>query len=181
MGSSGRTEPALSAVVILSLTTVSPVKRSVATLRRGRCEWRHFALVESIDSQTKVVIRFQSRSGTSGSTIHLFGTSAHDCSVRSPCFSGRQAAHSSARLLLAGHRMTRAHLHNGLTELRVRPVFTQHQVQPRGQFSGHGHLGDAAILGPPGDDRSVSAADPTAPRSVPLPPAKSAETNCPVC
>lgn len=42
--------------------------------------------------------------------------------------------------------MTRAHLHNGLTELRVRPVFAQHQVQPRGQFSGHGHLGDAAIL-----------------------------------
>jgi len=38
--------------VILSLTTspttVCPVKRSVATLRRGRGEWRHFALVESI-------------------------------------------------------------------------------------------------------------------------------------
>jgi len=31
--------------VILSLTTVCPVKRSVATLRRGRGEWRHFALV----------------------------------------------------------------------------------------------------------------------------------------
>ena len=34
--------------VILSLTTVSPVKRSVATLRRGRREGRHFALVEGI-------------------------------------------------------------------------------------------------------------------------------------
>ena len=44
--------------------------------------------------------------------------------------------------------MTRAHLHDGLTQLRVRPVFAQHQVQARGQLSGHGHLGDAAILAP---------------------------------
>jgi hypothetical protein len=47
--------------------------------------------------------------------------------------------------LLAGHGMTRAHLHDGLTQLRVRPVFAQHQVQPRGQLPGHGHFGDAAI------------------------------------
>jgi hypothetical protein len=33
----------------------------------------------------------------------------------SPTFSGRRAAHSNARLLLAGHGMTRAHLHDGLT------------------------------------------------------------------
>src|SRR5712671_853694 len=88
----------------------------------------------------------ESCSRTSGPTIHLFGTCTHDCSLRTPRFSGRQVAHSSARLLLAGHRMTRAHLHDGLTQLRVRPVFAQHQVQPRGQLPGHRHLGDTAIL-----------------------------------
>jgi hypothetical protein len=35
-------------IVILSLTTVCTVKRILATLRRGRREQRHFALVESL-------------------------------------------------------------------------------------------------------------------------------------
>src|SRR5206468_7882475 len=42
--------------------------------------------------------------------------------------------------------MTRAHLHDGLTQLRIRPLFPQHQVQARGQLPGHGHLGDAAMF-----------------------------------
>src|SRR5580658_4479122 len=51
----------------------------------------------------------------------------------------------SARLL-AGHRMTRAHRHDRLIQLRVRPSLAQHQVHPRGQLPGHGHLGHAAIF-----------------------------------
>src|SRR5712691_7011447 len=43
---------------------------------------------------------------------------------RTPRSSGRQAAHSSARFLSSVHRMTRAHLHNGLAQLRVIPSLT---------------------------------------------------------
>ena len=42
--------------------------------------------------------------------------------------------------------MTRIPLHNGPTQLRVRPVFAQHQIQPRVQFPRHCHFGESAIF-----------------------------------
>src|SRR6266550_791573 len=66
--------------------------------------------------------------------------------LRTPHSSGRQAAHSSARFLSSLHRMTRAHLHNGLAQLRVIPVLAQHQIQPRGQLARHRYFRQPAML-----------------------------------
>src|SRR5712691_2687011 len=65
---------------------------------------------------------------------------------RTPRSSGRQAAHSSARFLSSVHRMTRAHLHNGLAQLRVIPVLAQHQIQPGGQLARHRYFRQPAML-----------------------------------
>src|SRR6266581_2875378 len=83
---------------------------------------------------------------TQGLTIHLFGTCSPQLLLRTPRSSGRQAAHSSARFLSSVHRMTRAHLHNGLAQLRVIPVLAQHQIQPRGQLARHRYFRQPAML-----------------------------------
>ena len=76
---------------------------------------------------------------------------------------------------------------HGLAQLRVRPVFAQHQVQPHRQLAGHRHPSTALRAGfspardacaPPAGDRSGPARRHSVPPTVRLPPAKNARTDC---
>src|ERR1700688_478350 len=67
------------------------------------------------DDQTKLVTLFNPAAGPQVPPSISSGLAPTITHFDLPDSLGRQAAHSSARLLLAGHRMTRAHLHDGLT------------------------------------------------------------------
>jgi len=111
----------------------------LSTLLRGRQEQRHFALAEKLlTSRLRLV--FLSRGGRRvPPPISSVLSCNHDSFIRTPRSSGRLPTKHSVR-------MTRVPLHNGPAQLRVRPVFAQHQIQPRGQFPRHCHLGESAMF-----------------------------------
>ena len=100
--------------VILSLTTLCAVK----------CFWRHYGVDagSSAISLSQIVLTFRPKLVT---VLNLAAGPQAPPSISSglaptitdfdlPDFSGRQAAHSSARFPSSVHGMTRAHLHTAL-------------------------------------------------------------------
>ena len=121
-------------VILATLLQRAPISKAPFRSRR-----------KSLTTRPRPSFDFNLAGDPSGSTIHLFGTCSHDSSFELPDFSGRQAAYSSARLCRRPQDDSGSPARPP-AQLRVRPVFAQHQVQPRGQLSGHRHFGHARFL-----------------------------------
>jgi len=120
------------------------VSSFLSTLLRGRQEQRHFALAEKLlTSRLRLVFLSRGRRRVPPPISSVLSCN-HDSFIRTPRSSGRLPTKHSVSVFPpqndSGSPAQRP------AQLRVRPVFAQHQIQPRGQFPRHCHVGESAMF-----------------------------------